>query len=204
MRLPFPIVLASGSPRRKELLGKMVGAFTVEVSDVDEEALTVKDPWETAERLASAKAKAVADARVARRETGTIIIGGDTVVAVPIGGEMVQLSKPTSAEDSVRMLGLLSGRRHAVITGIAIYSPFCSLVASDTAWVTFRELSEAEIRDYVASGETMDKAGSYAIQGGAKGFVEKLEGDIETVVGFPTKVLRRMLRQVIESVPPGA
>jgi septum formation protein len=94
------------------------------------------------------------------------------------------------------MLKLLAGRRHAVITSLALISPYSSMLSSDTAWVTFRELTDGEIRAYVATGEPMDKAGAYAIQGGARSFVSNLEGDEETVIGLPTKLLRSMLSSV--------
>jgi septum formation protein len=197
MRLPFPVVLASASPRRRELLSKVVKEFTIEVSDVDEDSLTVADPWETASSLASAKAMAVAKARIQRKEVGAIIVGGDTVVALESDNGYLQLSKPSDGEDAVRMLKQLSGRRHAVITALAVVSPYSSMLAKDTAWVTFRELNESEIRSYVATGEPMDKAGAYAIQGGAKKFVKKLEGEIETVIGLPTKILKKMLEHVV-------
>ncbi len=202
MRLPFPVVLASGSPRRYELLSKIVSDFEVEVSDVDEESLTVEDPWETAQGLAEAKALAVADARALRQAPAAIVIGGDTVVALPGPVMSIQLAKPMDEDDAIRMLKFLSGRRHAVITGLAVVSPYGVITSVDTSWVTFRELSELEIRAYVASGEPMDKAGSYAIQGGAQRFLEKLEGDIETVVGLSTSMLQTMLNQVIETLPP--
>jgi len=182
-------VLASGSPRRRELLSKVVPEFVVETSDVDEEALTVADPFETACALAAAKARAVFRARAARGEPPAIVLGGDTVVAL---GE-AQLAKPVDFEDAVRMLRTLSGKRHAVITALAVCAPDVEVSEADTSWVSFRELSEQEIREYVATGEPMDKAGGYAIQGGASGFVESLEGDVETVIGLPTRLARRLL-----------
>lgn len=202
MRLPFPVVLASGSPRRRDLLKQVVEKYSIEVSQVDEVALTVEDPWETAQLLSSAKANAVAEARARRGAPTAIVIGGDTVVALPGPMLSLQLSKPTDEDDAVAMLKLLAGRRHAVITAIAIVSPFTTLLASDTAWVTFRELSDREVREYVATGEPMDKAGGYAIQGGAKGFVKQLEGDVETVIGLPTSLIRSMLDDLVQRHPP--
>jgi len=193
---PLPIVLASGSPRRKQLLAKLVNSFEVEVSEVDEDELTVQDPWETARLLASAKAEAVAKARSANSNAGCIVIGGDTVVAVPCEGGYLQLAKPESTADAVRMLKLLSGRRHAVITAISVVTPTRTLCQDDTAYVSFRELSDFEIANYVETKEPMDKAGAYAIQGGANSFVSALEGDVETVIGLSTQVLQNLFAQL--------
>lgn len=189
----LPLVLASGSPRRKELLATVVPDFTVELSHVDEDALTDFDPWKTAEILAVAKARAVFQARAARGEPPAIVLAGDTVVALIDPGEETQLAKPTDAEAAVRMLRRLSGRSHVVITALAVCAPESELCKIDTARVTFRVLEEQEIRAYVATGEPMDKAGGYAIQGGASGFVARLEGDIETVIGLPTRLVRKLL-----------
>lgn len=186
--IPYPVVLASGSPRRKVLLAPLVPEFEVVVSDVDEDALTVSDPEETARTLASAKARAVAHLR-----PGALVIGADTVVAVNTGTGYEQLAKPTDAADAVRMLRALSGRKHVVITGVALVSPDQTLTFADTTHVAFRDLSDEEIRDYVATGEPMDKAGAYAIQGGAAGFVASVEGSVTNVVGLPVEVLKQVL-----------
>lgn len=185
MRLP--VVLASGSPRRRELLKRLISDFEVVVADVDEEALTVTDPFETAERLAEAKAQAVAPLR-----PGALVIGADTVVA--LDGE--QFAKPRDAADARRMLRTLSGRTHVVATGVCLLQPKATMVFHDRTLVAFRELSEAEIADYVATGEPMDKAGAYAIQGGAAGFVARREGSESNVIGLPLEALEAALPQV--------
>jgi septum formation protein len=181
----LPVVLASASPRRKELLREVVPEFEVVVAPVDEEALTVPDPWETAERLALAKARAVFALRPEAR-----VIGGDTVVAYsPVAGEYVQLAKPCDDADAVRMLRALSGREHVVVTGVAIVSPAGARSFTETTRVFFHALTDAEILDYVAQEQPMDKAGAYGIQGGAKAFVDRLEGSWSNVVGLPVERL---------------
>lgn len=174
------VVLASGSPRRRELLATLVPEFEVLVIEVDEEALTLPDPFETAERLAEAKAKAVAPLR-----PEAIVIGGDTVVA--LNGE--QFAKPKDVEDARRMLRALSGQTHVVATGISLVTPKAVQTFHDKTYVTFRELTDEEIADYVATGEPMDKAGGYAIQGGAAGFVVGREGSESNVIGLPLEAL---------------
>ena len=176
----MPVVLAIGSPRRRELLARLIPEFEVLVADVDEEALTVPDPFETAERLAEAKARAVA-----RLRPEALVIGGDTVVAL---GE-TQLAKPKDEADARRMLRALSGRRHVVATGVSLVSPQGVETFHDRTWVVFRDLTDDEIAAYVATGEPMDKAGAYAIQGGAAGFVASREGSESNVIGLPLELL---------------
>jgi septum formation protein len=172
-----------------QLLRQLVSEFEVCPSTVDEDALTVADPWETAKVLALAKAQEVSELR-----PGSLVIGSDTVVAVEIAeGTYEQLTKPSDPDDAARMLRRLSGRCHLVITGLALVAPNWSMADADTTTVCFRELAEAEVRGYIASGESMDKAGGYAIQGGASEFVARTEGSIDNVVGLPTELLETML-----------
>lgn len=186
-RYLWPVVLASASPRRRELLARLIPEFKIDVADLDEEALVVADPVETAERLALAKALAVA-----RRNPATLVIGGDTVVA--LGGR--QFSKPGNARDGVEMLMTLSGKQHRVISAVALVWPGGQHVFSDVAGVTFRALTTLEVEAYVATGEPMDKAGGYAIQGGAASFVVGLEGEIETVIGLPLSKLDSAMKRL--------
>ncbi|MGV3618018.1 MAG: Maf family protein [Fimbriimonas sp.] len=185
-----PIVLASASPRRKELLREIVPDFEVVVAPVDEEALTVPDPWETAERLALAKARA---AFALRPEA--LVIGGDTVVAYQPPSEegYVQLAKPADAADAIRMLRALAGREHIVATGIALISADGESTFVETTKVRFRPLGDDEIANYVATEEPLDKAGAYGLQGGAAAFVEDLEGSRSNVIGLPLEALRERL-----------
>ncbi len=179
-------MLASGSPRRKELLARLVPAFEVLVSDVDEENLTVADPIETAERLAEAKARAVFALR-----PGALVIGADTVVF--LGEE--QFAKPRDAEDARRMRRALSDRTHVVATGVSLVSAEGVRTFHDRTEVSFRELTDAEIDAYVRTGEPMDKAGAYAIQGGAAAFVAERRGSESNVVGLPLERLEALLSE---------
>ena len=188
-RLPWPVVLASASPRRRELLARLIPEFKIDVADLDEEALVVADPVETAELLALAKALAVA-----KRNPQTLVIGGDTVVA--LGSR--QFSKPGSRAEGVEMLMTLSSRQHRVISAAALVWPGGQVVISDIAEVSFRTLSVEEAEAYVATGEPMDKAGGYAIQGGAASFVARLDGEIETVVGMPLSRLGDALAKLAQ------
>lgn len=161
-------------------------------ADLDEDVLTVLDPWDTALSLALAKARAIA-----RRRPDALVIGSDTVVAVDTGLEHpIQLAKPRDLEDGVRMLKLLSGREHVVITGVALVMGLMESASTDTTRVRFRNLSEVEIRDYMYTGEPMDKAGGYAIQGGAAGFVANTTGSLSNVVGLPLEQVQRMLKNL--------
>jgi septum formation protein len=181
MILGKDVVLASGSPRRQWLLLELVEDFEIFVPDVDEDALTTEDPVATAETLAKAKALAV----LKHRPDG-FIVGGDTVVALPEDdGTFIQLSKPKTKRDAEKMLSLLSGKTHLVITGVCLAWDDQVRVFSETSKVTFRKLDPAEIKAYVATGEPMDKAGAYASQGGAEKFIENLEGSKTNVVGLP-------------------
>lgn len=188
LKLPVPVVLASASPRRRELLSKLVETFEVVVSDVDEEALTVVNPMSTCKKLARAKARAVAALR-----PEAIVIGADTVVF--FGNE--QFAKPSSPQDAVRMLKALSGRMHKVCTAVCVVGAGFERTDAEPTKVWFRELTSEEIADYVATGEPMDKAGGYAIQGGAAAFVEKIEGPIDNVIGLPITIVEELIERVM-------
>lgn len=167
-------------------MSQLVAEFEVVVSDFIEDDLPDADPIEQAESLAVGKAEAVAKVR-----PGCLVIGSDTVVAADS-----LLAKPVDEADARRMLRELSGRTHRVVTGVALIWPLGSMVASDVTRVTFRDLSDDEIAAYVATGEPMDKAGAYAIQGGAAAFVERTEGSVSNVIGLPLELLERMLGEV--------
>lgn len=186
--LPYPVVLASASPRRQELLRSLIQDFIVVAADIDEDALTIDDPYLTAQRLSREKALAIFE-----KHSNSLVIAGDTVVAL----ESCQLAKPKSPEDAARMLRALSGRTHRVITGVALRWPKGMTSFTDQTKVTFRELIEAEIDSYVASGEPMDKAGAYAIQSKAMAYVSKVEGSVNNVIGLPTERLLEALREIV-------
>ena len=179
------LVLASASPRRQELLRNAGVAFEAQPADIPEDPLPGEAAKNCAERLAREKALAVA-----RQRPHDVVLGADTVVVV--GGDL--LGKPSDAADAARMLRLLSGREHQVITGVCLVVSGQWSVASQTTSVTMSEITEKEIADYVASGEPMDKAGAYAIQGIASRWIPRIEGDYSNVVGLPIALVWRMLR----------
>jgi septum formation protein len=186
------LVLASASPRRQELLRNADIPFTVQPADIDETPLPGESPRECAQRLAREKAFAVFQNR-----PQDCILGADTIVMVD---DMI-LGKPRDADHAFRMLRMLSGRRHAVITGVCLAGSFGKAeplrtenrelriafekTASETTLVTMCELSDQEIREYIATGEPLDKAGAYAIQGIASRWIPRIEGDYSNVVGLP-------------------
>lgn len=178
------LILASRSPRRQELLQRAGIPFQVRPADVDERWLPGETPEEHVERLARTKARAVA------AEPEQVVLGADTVVVVD--GEI--LGKPTDADDAARMLRRLAGRAHRVLTGVCLKRGAQEVTTWESTWVHFVPLSEEEIRDYVASGEPMDKAGAYAIQGLASKFVERIEGCYFNVVGLPVARVYRALK----------
>jgi septum formation protein len=195
------LVLASASPRRQELLRNAGIEFVVHPANVPEIPQEGELPRAFAERMARAKAVAVFAQRPA-----DLILGADTVVVV--GGEI--LGKPRDDADAARMLQLLSGRKHEVITGVCIvggrspglkHLPFGtaeavpSRVCAESTIVAMNALSDDDIRSYVATGEPMDKAGAYAIQGRASRWISRIEGDYFNVVGLPVALVYRMLEE---------
>jgi septum formation protein len=182
------LVLASASPRRQELLRNAGFSFAVQPADIDETPLPGEPPRECAERLAREKALAVWNLR-----RQGLVLGADTIVVV----DGAILGKPADADAAVRMLRMLSGRVHEVITGVCLAGPGAGEVksTSETTLVTMRELSEEEICAYVATGEPMDKAGAYAIQGMASRWIPRIEGDYSNVVGLPVALVYRMLSE---------
>jgi septum formation protein len=179
--------LASRSPRRAELLAAAGIEFTVRVADVDETPLDGEAPREYVLRVAKAKACAV---QVGDDE---VVLAADTTVV--LGNEI--MAKPADAADAARMLRALAGKRHEVITAICVRrgDSVVSDVASTSVW--FAPLSDAEIADYVASGEPMDKAGAYGIQGLASKFIDRIDGSYSNVVGLPVALTYRHLREIL-------
>ena len=180
------VILASQSPRRKELLRLLVPDFLVEVSQADEAADWSMGPRQAVEELALRKARAVA----ARHPRDTVI-GADTVVV--LDGRV--LGKPADAEDAARMLEALSGREHQVCTGVAVLGPWGERSFVSVTRVVFYPLSRREIDWYIATGEPFDKAGAYGIQEKGCRFVREIHGDYATVVGLPVAALARLLEQ---------
>lgn len=185
------MVLASASPRRQELLGRLVEGFEVCPADIDEDALVDPDPWVTAQRLAREKAFAVYG-----QKPGSLVIGGDTVVALERGNEWRQLAKPRDPGDAARMLMELSGKTHVVVTGVCVVWPGGMSAFTEASRVAFRELDEQEVVRYVATGSPMDKAGAYGLQDGSQDFILRVEGDVDNVIGLPVERLREALKSV--------
>ena len=179
------LVLASASPRRAELLRNAAIQFTVDPAHVAEQTAAHEVPVDYAQRLANDKARAVF-----ARHPQSAVLGADTVVLV----DQHLLEKPIDKADAARMLRLLSGRTHQVITGVCLVAPAFEQTEAEITQVVFSPLSEREIAAYVASGEPMDKAGAYAIQGMASRWVERIEGCYFNVVGLPLPRVYRMLR----------
>ncbi len=186
------IILASASPRRREILLAAGIDHVVDAAHVDETPLAGELPHAYAERLARAKAQAVA-----ARHPGATVIGADTVVVV--GREI--LGKPLDGPDARRMLWQLSDRDHRVLTAVAVARGGELQSSVGETLVSMRAISTKEIDQYVATGEPMDKAGAYAIQGGAGQFVTRISGDHDNVVGLPIAVVRRLLSAVGGSYP---
>lgn len=177
------IILASGSPRRRELLELAGVPFTVQTADVDESIPAGISPEETVQLLAAKKARAV-------EAEGRPVLAADTVVAL----DGVIFGKPQSEEDAKKMLRTLSGKIHQVHTGVCIRRGTREEIFCETAQVEFYPLTEEEIERYVASGEPMDKAGAYGIQGKGALLVRRIEGDYYTIVGLPVaRVVRALL-----------
>ncbi len=180
-----PLILASASPRRRELLQQIGLAFTVVTADIDETSLPGEDHTNYTSRLADAKARAVL-----LLHPDATVVGADTTVAVD--GKL--LGKPRDEDDAARMLRLLRGRAHHVTTAVAVLTRKQTLTAAETTAVFFNNMTDEEIAAYVATGEPMDKAGAYAIQGIAAQWIPSIEGDYSNVVGLPLARLAVLLK----------
>jgi septum formation protein len=185
------LVLASASPRRRELLTQAGFSFQVHPAHIPEDPNPGEDPIAYVVRLAREKAQAVYDQLSSKPEDADdlVVLGADTTVT--LDGHI--LGKPEDAGDAARMLRLLSGRTHRVITGVAVVTAARTEVAAEVTGVKFLALSEQEIADYIATGEPMDKAGAYAIQGRAAKWIPRIEGDYFNVVGLPLALVTAML-----------
>ena len=177
------LILASQSPRRRELLGLFGLPFVVRVADVDETMDPALPPRTEVARVSRLKALAVP------RNGDDIVIAADTIVVC--SGQV--LGKPRTTKEAEKMLSLLSGRDHQVMTGVTVARGENIQTATEITDIHFRPLSKKEIAAYVATGEPMDKAGAYGIQGGAALFAEKMVGDYYNVMGLPVCKLRQML-----------
>ena len=187
------VILASQSPRRRELLGLFRIPFTVRAADIDE----TMDPALPAEQEVARVSRAKAMATPAKAED--VVTAADTIVVC--NGKT--LGKPKSKEQALEMLTMLSGRDHQVMTGLTVRKGDTCRAVTEITHLHFRELSRREILDYVATGEPMDKAGAYGIQGGAALFVERLDGDYYNVMGLPVCRLWQVLAETAPEVLEG-
>jgi septum formation protein len=190
--MPAKFILASASPRRKELLKKIIRSFLVIDSGVDESGIKASSPLLFAKKAAVLKAKAVA-----AKYKKAIVIGADTIVVL---GKTI-LGKPIDSQEAIVMLKSLAGRWHKVITGIAVIFPGGKIVSDiATTRVKMKSVSEAEIFDYVSSGRPLDKAGAYGIQEIEEIFIDKIDGDYDNVVGLPVYKLKKILSRQIKDL----
>ena len=185
------LILASGSPRRSEILNSVGWEFEKHVADIDETELPGELPAAYVERLAREKAEAVA-VNFPRR----YVLGADTTVVID---ELI-IAKPDDLDDARRMLRLLSGRWHEVLTGVAIASNGTTTSAVETTQVRFADLSDAAIEFLVLEGSPLDKAGAYAVQAQAALFIEGIKGDYWNVVGLPVNLVYKIMRRAQEPV----
>jgi septum formation protein len=192
------LILASASPRRRELLTQAGLVFEAAAADIDETPLPDEPAAAYVQRLAIEKAQAVCAQRIQEHTTGDrlVVLAADTAVVLPSEPEQI-LGKPLNPEDAIRMLTLLSGRTHAVMTGVAAIAPGVPIAATvEITQVTFNLIPSAEIEAYVATGEPLDKAGAYAIQGYAARWIPRIEGDYFNVVGLPICRVISLLAEV--------
>jgi septum formation protein len=181
-----PVILASASPRRRELLTLIGIPHTVQPADIDESVLPDELPHVHAERLARGKAAVLAE-----RNPDSLVIAADTIVVI----DETILGKPANVDDAKRTLARLSGRTHRVETAVACAYKGCVVAGVEQVSVTFRELTEQDIDEYVATGEPMDKAGSYGIQGFGATIVRRIDGDYFAVMGLSLVRLVELMRQ---------
>jgi septum formation protein len=180
------LILASSSPRRQELLREIGILFQVHAANINEDQIRGEAPIAYALRVAQEKAQAVAV-----HYPQSYVLGADTIVVV----DDEVLGKPKDRRDAARMLRLLSGRGHEVTTAVSLIAPgTLTETRASTTKVYFREIAEDEIQRYVADGEPMDKAGAYAIQGGASRWADRIEGEFSNVVGLPLSLVTEMLK----------
>jgi len=180
------LILASQSPRRRELLGLFRRPFVVRVADIDETMDDTLPPFDEVARVSRLKAEAI------HRVPEDIVVAADTIVVC----QGKTLGKPHSEAEAAEMLRLLSGRDHQVMTGMTVLRGEKAVTCTEVTDIHFRVLSDKEIADYIATGEPMDKAGSYGIQGGAALFAERMVGDYYNVMGLPVCRLYQILAEI--------
>ncbi len=196
------LILASASPRRRELLTQAGFSFQVESIPINEDPRPHEDPIHLVKRLAREKAEAVFNAQpktpASSKDDPLLVLGADTVVVC----DHEILNKPVDDADAARMLRLLAGRTHQVITGVCLISPLSVEIAAETTRVTMLTLSDDEILAYVATREPMDKAGAYAIQGHASRWIPRIVGCYFNVVGLPVALVNTMIESARHKLAP--
>ena len=185
------LILASQSPRRKELMGLFHIPFVIRVADIDESMDSALSPYDEVARVSRLKAEATP------RGEDDVVVAADTIVVCD--GKV--LGKPKSEADAFAMLRLLSGKDHQVMTGLTVLRGNSATVCTEVTDIHFRDLTDEEILAYIRTGDPMDKAGSYGIQGGAALFVERINGDYYNVMGLPVCRLGQILKTVMEERP---
>lgn len=185
MKGPKNLILASGSPRRAEILSAVGWEFTKHVPDIDETEIEGESPDDYVYRLARTKAEAVAV-----KYTGSIVLGADTTVVI----DDKIIGKPIDLDDAIRMIKLLSGKQHDVLTAVAIVASGKTFIGLQKTRVKFVEMSDAEIEFLVVEGKPLDKAGAYAVQAQAALFIEYIDGDYWNVVGLPINLVYRLMK----------
>src|SRR3989344_894732 len=183
------LVLASSSPRRFNLLNKLGIPFIVDIANIDETSYLENDPHKLVKKLSCAKAK-----KVAPKYENAVIIGADTVVYL---GRVI-LGKPKDKNDARRMLEQLSGKKHSVITGYTLLDTASSYQHTESigSAVYFKKLTTKAITSYINTGEPMDKAGAYAIQGAGASLIERYKGDLEAIIGLPVTQIGKLLKTI--------
>ena len=185
-----PLVLASGSPRRQQLMEEIGCRFVVQTHEIEELRRPDESPFPFALRLAEDKALAIAD------KSGAIILGCDTIVVI----DDIVLGKPRSRDEAFSMLSMLSGQRHQVCTALAFVREGRVICSDyDVTTVYFHRVSTDQIWEYIANGEPMDKAGAYGIQGMGGFLVDRIEGNLDTVVGLPRHLLEHMAAEILRN-----
>ena len=186
IKIRYPVILASSSPRRKELLSKVIPSFEIVSAEVDETPLQGEEPHALAQRLAREKAFAVFGAY-----PDSLVIGADMIVVVPEDKTSSILNKPSTPEEAINMLEKLSSTEHLVITGVALRWPKGYEAFTETSYVTYQPIDLQAIEDYVGSGQAFDKAGGYNIK-----FIETIKGTLENLLGLPLERLKESLKQI--------
>lgn len=182
-------ILASKSPRRKELMNKISSSFSIEIESIDEKKYLTNDPVESVKNISYQKG-----AKVASKNFDNVVISADTIVVL----DGTIYGKPVNADDAINMLSILSGRTHQVITGYSIFYQGKSITETVTTNVTFYNLSKQLIIDYVNSKSPLDKAGAYGVQDNNKyQIIKEISGSYENVVGFPTDEIQNAINRLI-------